>query len=186
MDKQGPKCNCAVTQQLDLLSPSSSSSTEPSSGGLCAGLSKALTREAAWGHFVSFQFGFASLWRAVLVWTVGVVGWVGEGTLTPVVVGSKGGLVGVMDLGTVRKCWSALEWHGAWGEREGDVGHRVQTCLSAAFTTDRPIAKSAAAWVMTAYLGDLLCPLPLKHTFYTSSHDSDINVLRWKHHWHFW
>lgn len=58
MDKQGPKCNCAVTQQLDLLSPSSSSLTDPSSGGPCSGLSRALTGEAAWGHFVSFQFGF--------------------------------------------------------------------------------------------------------------------------------
>lgn len=64
----------------------------------------------------------------------------------------------------------------------GDVGRRVQTCLSAAFTTDRPIAKSEAAWVMTAYLADLLCPPPLKHTFYASNHDSDTNVLRLKHH----
>ncbi len=31
----------------------------------------------------------------------------GEGTLTLVVVGRKGGLVGVMDLGTARECWSA-------------------------------------------------------------------------------
>ncbi len=83
MDKPGPKCNCAVTQQLDLLSPSSSSSTEPSSGGPCSSLSRALTGEAAWGHFVSFQFGFVSLWRAVLVWTVGVVGRGGRGHIDP-------------------------------------------------------------------------------------------------------
>lgn len=44
----------------------------------------------------------------MLVWTVGVVERGGAGTLTPVVLGGKGGgLVGVMDLGTARECWSA-------------------------------------------------------------------------------
>lgn len=56
-----------------------------------------------------------------------------------------------------------LEGHDAWGERERGRGRRVQTYLSVAFTTDRLIAESKAAWVMTACLGDLSCPPPLKH-----------------------
>lgn len=74
-----------------------------------------------------------------------------------------------MVLWTWAKPWSAglAPWGdmvpGEKGER--DRGHRVQTYLSAAFTTDRPIAKSTAARVMTTYLGELLCPAPIKHTF---------------------
>lgn len=60
------------------------------------------------------------------------------------------------------KATPTLERHGAWGERKRNIGRRVQTCLSAAFTTDRPIAKNAAAWVMTAYLEDLSYPPPLR------------------------
>lgn len=58
MDKQGPKCNCAVTQQLDLLSPSSSSSTEPSSGGALLGPVKSFDRGSSVGPFCLFSVWF--------------------------------------------------------------------------------------------------------------------------------
>lgn len=47
------------------------------------------------------------------------------------------------------------------GERGKGIEGEEYKHLSAAFITYRPIAKSMAAWVMTAYLGDFWCPQTL-------------------------
>lgn len=84
---KGPKCNCAAAQQLDLLSPSSSSSTEASSrGGPFPALSRALTgkqRGAILSLFSLVLFLIAGQCRYRL-WASQ-----GEGTLTLVVVGCR-------------------------------------------------------------------------------------------------
>lgn len=72
---KGPKCNCAAATTTWLVI----SVVIVFHWGLLWGapfpaLSRALTGEAAWGHFVSFQFGFVSHCRAVSVWTVGIAG----------------------------------------------------------------------------------------------------------------
>lgn len=144
-DKQGPKCNRALTQQLDLLSPLSSSSTEPSSGGPLLGACQSLDGGSSVGPFCLFSVHFScfSLEGRVSV-DCGLFMAGDEGTSTLVVLGCWGG----------GWTWAQAELvcprsDMVPGEPERNTGCGVQTCLSAAFTTDRAIAQSVSTWVMT-------------------------------------
>lgn len=91
MDKQGPKCNCALTQQLDLLSLLSSSSTEPSSGAPFSGPVKRLDGKSSVGPFCLFSVHFCFSLEGSVTMDCGHFRAGDEGMSTLVVVGSKGG-----------------------------------------------------------------------------------------------
>lgn len=145
MDKQGPKSNRALTQQLDLLSPLSSSSTEPSSGGPLLGPVKSLDGRSSVGPFCLFSVHFCFSLEGRVSVDCGLFRAGDEGTSTLVVLGCGG-------VGGVVWTWAPAELvcprsDMVPGEPERNTGCGVQTCLSAPFTTDTAVAKSVSTWL---------------------------------------